>query len=180
MSNLLQVAIPAAIPAVLAFLVAYQGALSRTGRLRRNVKADVELLAALPPEHPSREALEGHVGELVDELIRREQLQYFPVGGLGWIFGLAVVFVVFLAAAAVLAALAAAAGSLNPLPTLVTAAVYGLLAILLTPVLVRAWRRSRRPRTAVESAVAARRTTGDDRSGGLAGPPPTPDSSEGA
>jgi hypothetical protein len=43
MNDMLQVVIPAA----LTILVAYQGTLSNTGRLRRNIKVDVDLLTAL-------------------------------------------------------------------------------------------------------------------------------------
>jgi protein-S-isoprenylcysteine O-methyltransferase Ste14 len=53
--------------------------LSRTGRLRRNIKADVELLAALPADHPSRAALEAHIGELVATLVRRERRRFEPI-----------------------------------------------------------------------------------------------------
>jgi hypothetical protein len=68
------------IPATLALLIAYRGTISRTGRLRSTIRANIELLATLPDDHPSRDALTAHVGELVDTLVRREQLQFQPLG----------------------------------------------------------------------------------------------------
>ena len=50
MSNLLQTVIPAAVT----FLVGYQGALTRTSRLRKSIRADMEMLDALSEGHPSR------------------------------------------------------------------------------------------------------------------------------
>jgi hypothetical protein len=72
MNDLLQVVIPAA----LTVLVTYQGALSSTSRLRRNIKVDLDLLTALPAGHPSRPALEAHIAELLDRLIRRERRRF--------------------------------------------------------------------------------------------------------
>jgi hypothetical protein len=50
MSNLLQTVIPAAVT----FLGGWQGALTRTSRLRKSIRADMEMLDALPEGHPSR------------------------------------------------------------------------------------------------------------------------------
>jgi hypothetical protein len=50
MSNLLQTVIPAAVT----FLDGYQGALTRTSRLRKSIRADMDMLHALPDGHPSR------------------------------------------------------------------------------------------------------------------------------
>lgn len=66
MGNLLQTVIPAAVT----FLVGYQGALTRTSRLRKSIRADMDLLDALPDGHPSRATLTTHVEELVDTLVR--------------------------------------------------------------------------------------------------------------
>jgi hypothetical protein len=74
MSGFWQVAVPAAV----ALLVAYQGAISRTIRLRRDIKADVELLAALPADHPSRPVLEAHIERLVGALVQREARRFDP------------------------------------------------------------------------------------------------------
>ena len=175
MSNLLQVAIPVAIPAVVAVLVAYQGAISRTGRLRRNVKADVELLAGLPADHPSRPAMEGHVGELVDELIRREHWRYFSAAGRGSNFRSTRALAAVAAAGAISLALWAVRGGGPGLSEGIawwTAAAYGGIAVLAAGRAFWIWRR----RDAEERAAAALRTAGDGRSGGPAGPfypPPT-------
>ena len=53
MTNLLQTVIPAAVT----FLVGYQGALTRTSRLRKSIRADMDMLDALPEGHPSRATL---------------------------------------------------------------------------------------------------------------------------
>jgi hypothetical protein len=169
MSNLLQVAIPVVIPAVLAFLAAYQGALSYTGRLRRNVKADVELLAALPAKHPSRPGLEGHVRELVDELIWQEQRRYFPVGRLGW--GWTVVAPAGVVVLLIFAAVGATTDSLSRQAFVGWTAVTYALGILYASFVFRRWLRSRH--------TAALRTARSGRSDNPAGPT-TPDPSEGA
>jgi hypothetical protein len=67
------------IPAVLTALIASRVAITRTGRLRSTIQANVELLDKLPANHPSREDLNEHVEELVDTLIRREYQQFEPV-----------------------------------------------------------------------------------------------------
>jgi hypothetical protein len=50
MSNLLRTVIPAAVT----FFVGYQGALTCTTRLRKSIRADMDMLDALPNGHPSR------------------------------------------------------------------------------------------------------------------------------
>jgi hypothetical protein len=54
MSKFLQTVIPAALTA----LVAGQAAITRTIRLRRLIRANVDLLGTLPADHPSRATLE--------------------------------------------------------------------------------------------------------------------------
>jgi hypothetical protein len=75
MSNLLQTVIPAAAT----FLVGYQGALTRTSRLRKSIRVDMDMLDALPDGHPSRATLTTHVEELIDTLVRREARQFEPI-----------------------------------------------------------------------------------------------------
>jgi hypothetical protein len=75
MREFLQIVIPAALTA----LVAGRVAITRTGRLRRTIRANVELLGTLPADHPSREALAAHIEELVDTLVLREQRQFEPM-----------------------------------------------------------------------------------------------------
>jgi hypothetical protein len=55
MSNLLQTVIPAPVT----FLVGYQGALTCTSRLRKSIRADMDMLDALPDGHPSRAPSRG-------------------------------------------------------------------------------------------------------------------------
>jgi hypothetical protein len=65
--------------AVLAALVGGRVAITRTGRLRRTIQANVELLGTLPADHPSREDLATHIEDLVDTLVLREQGQFQPI-----------------------------------------------------------------------------------------------------
>lgn len=67
MSSLLQTVIPA----VLGFIVAYQGGLTRTSRLNSTIRSNVDLLDKLPADSPRRAVLAVHNDELVDTLIRR-------------------------------------------------------------------------------------------------------------
>jgi hypothetical protein len=83
MGSLLQTVIPAA----LAFLVAYQGGVTRTSRLRSIIRANVELLGSLPADHPSRTTLTAHIEELVDTLVRRERRRFEPITPAGSSFG---------------------------------------------------------------------------------------------
>jgi hypothetical protein len=66
------------IPIVLAGFLAGQIVITRTGRLRRSIRADLELLNALPADHPSRVAVTAHSEKLVDKLIQRERRQFEP------------------------------------------------------------------------------------------------------
>jgi hypothetical protein len=75
MREFLQIVIPAALTA----LVAGRVAVTRTGRLRRTIQANVELLGTLPADHPSREDLASHIEDLVDTLVLREQGQFAPM-----------------------------------------------------------------------------------------------------
>jgi hypothetical protein len=83
MSNLLQTLIRRRSP----FLVGYQGALTRTSRLRKSIQADTDMLEALPEDHPSRATLTTHVEELIDTLVRREARQFEPLIPVGTSFG---------------------------------------------------------------------------------------------
>jgi hypothetical protein len=75
------------IPAALAALVAYQGGLTRTTRLRAMIRANVDLLGTLPADHPNRATLEAHIGELVDVLVRRQRRRFEPFTRAGVSFG---------------------------------------------------------------------------------------------
>jgi hypothetical protein len=66
------------IPIVLAALLAGQIVITRIGRLRRSIRADLELLNALPADHPSRATITAHSEKLVDKLIQRERRQFEP------------------------------------------------------------------------------------------------------
>jgi hypothetical protein len=74
------------IPVMVTALVAGRVAITRTGRLRSTIRANVELLGTLPADHPSREDLATHIEELVDTLVVREQRQFDPMTWIGaWI-----------------------------------------------------------------------------------------------
>jgi hypothetical protein len=79
------------IPAAVTVLLAFQGALTRTSRLRRDLKADIDLLAALPDalpaDHPSRVELTDAIGELTETLARRQRGQFRPIVPGGASFG---------------------------------------------------------------------------------------------
>ena len=144
MSGLLQ----AIIPAALAFVtgVATQGLLTRTGRLRSSIRADMELLQALPADHPSRAALEAHIGELVDTLVRRERGRYRPLT-VGLSFGVYVSITVFLLLGVTVMALEGT-GHYHSTPLTQheqrrDALVYGIIAIVFAALGYRAWRRKR-------------------------------------
>ena len=64
---------------MLTAFVAGRVAITRTGRLRRTIQANVALLGTLPADHPSREDLAAHIEELVDTLVLREQRQFEPM-----------------------------------------------------------------------------------------------------
>jgi hypothetical protein len=75
------------IPAVLAFVVAYQGGLTRTSRLCSMIRNNADLLDKLPDDSPSRAKLTAQNDELVDILIRRQRRQFEPITRAGWSLG---------------------------------------------------------------------------------------------
>jgi hypothetical protein len=75
MNDLLQTVISV----MLAGLLAGQIVITRTGRLRRSIRADVQLLNSLPADHPSRAMVTAHSEKLVDKLIQRERRQFEPI-----------------------------------------------------------------------------------------------------
>jgi hypothetical protein len=83
MSEFLQTAIPV----VLTALLAGQVAVTRTGRLRADIRASIDLLGKLPTGHPSRATLEANIGELVDTLARRQRRRFEPITRAGVWFG---------------------------------------------------------------------------------------------
>ena len=84
------------IPPILAALIAYQGGLTRTTRLRSMIRASVDLVGTLPADHPSRAKLEAHIGELVDVLIRRQRRRFEPFTRAGVWFGVNLTAALFL------------------------------------------------------------------------------------
>jgi hypothetical protein len=98
----------AVIPIVLTALFAGQVAVTRTGRLRKDILANLDLLGRLPAEHPNRAALEAKNGELVGVLARRQQRRYGPFTPAGVSFGVCagvvIVALVFAGFSALLAA----------------------------------------------------------------------------
>ena len=98
----------AVIPIVLTALFAGQFAVTRTGRLRKDILANLDLLGRLSAEHPNRAALEAKNGELVGVLARRQRRRYGPFMPAGVSFGiytgLAIVALVFAGATALIAA----------------------------------------------------------------------------
>jgi hypothetical protein len=83
------------LPAVLAALVAGRVAITRTGRLRRTIQANVALLDTLPADHPSRDDLASHLVELVDTLVLREQRQFSPMPWIWPVIGACAYIAVF-------------------------------------------------------------------------------------
>jgi hypothetical protein len=71
MSELLQTVIPVVLPA----LIAGQVAITRTGRLRKDIRETIDLLGKLPTDHPNRATLEAHEESC---LVRRQQRRYEP------------------------------------------------------------------------------------------------------
>jgi hypothetical protein len=89
-------------PIVLTALFAGQGAVTRTGRLRKDILANLDLLGRLPADCPNRAVLETKNGELVGVLARRQRRRYgpftqagFSLGVLAGLAGLAVAFAGF-------------------------------------------------------------------------------------
>jgi hypothetical protein len=77
----------AVIPIVLTALFAGHVAVSRTGRLRKDILANLDLLGRLPAEHPNRAVLEAKNRELVGVLARRQQRRYGPFTQAGFSLG---------------------------------------------------------------------------------------------
>jgi hypothetical protein len=77
----------AVVPIVLTALFAGQVAVTRTGRLRKDILANLDLLGRLSAEHPNRAALEAKNGELVGVLVRRQRRRYGPFTQPGVFFG---------------------------------------------------------------------------------------------
>jgi hypothetical protein len=133
-----------AIPAVLTALIASRVAITPTGRLRRTIQANVELLDKLPADHPSREDLYEHVEELVDTLVWREQCQFDPMA---WVKAWIGFWIISAAIGLMGANLMAMDLAINPQPRLMNAAGLGAFcALVLVSVgslvawLVRWWR----------------------------------------
>jgi hypothetical protein len=83
MRDLLQTVIPVMVTAVVAGWVA----VTRTGRLRKDIRENLDLLGQLPADHPNRATLEAHNGELLGLLVRRQQRRYGPFTQAGVLFG---------------------------------------------------------------------------------------------
>ena len=98
----------AALPIVLGALFAGQVAVTRTGRLRKDILANLDLLGRLPADCPNRAELEAKNGELVGVLARRQRRRYGPFTQAGVSFGVlagvAVVALVFAFGVALVAA----------------------------------------------------------------------------
>ena len=84
------------IPAAVTFLLGYQGALTRTSRLRKSIRADLDMLDALPDDHPSREALTRHSGSRSTRSSAGRRGSSAHAGPLGAGFGIAATIAVFL------------------------------------------------------------------------------------
>ena len=138
------------ITAVLGVLAAYRGALTRTSRLRGIIRADLELLNALPADHPSRATLTAHVGQLVDALTHREIRQFQPSTPPGiafdfflgstvlWFYG----FVLMLSPYGIEVVRVFRPEAVDP-PYPVMPAMFATVAVLFAALAVRDWRRSR-------------------------------------
>jgi hypothetical protein len=145
MGNLLQTVIPA----TLAFVVAYQGGLTRTSRLGSIIRANIELLDRLPADHPSRAALEAHNGELVEMLVRRQRRRFEPFTRAGVSFGANITLAVLMVVAVCGMALQAAgvwhsSGSLTRGELWGGASFYGALGICFAGFAFKAWRQQQR------------------------------------
>jgi hypothetical protein len=134
------------ITAAVALLAAYRGALTRTSRLRGLIRADLELLDALPADHPSRPTLTTHVEELVDTLVRREARQFEPILPAGMSFGVHSALAVVMALALLLLGVEAI-GLYHPDPPSTEygwpiLTFYGSLMVVFAGFAFRAWRRA--------------------------------------
>jgi hypothetical protein len=67
------------ITAAVTFLVGYQGSITGTSRLRKDIRATQELLDALPADHPRRALLSDHLDELIVRLVRRQHRRFEPI-----------------------------------------------------------------------------------------------------
>ena len=76
-----------AIPVVLTAVLAGQVAVTRTGRLRKDILANLDLLDRLPADCPNRAELEVKNGELVGVLARRQRRRYGPFTQAGFSLG---------------------------------------------------------------------------------------------
>jgi hypothetical protein len=116
MSSFWQTVIPAALTA----LVAGRIAVTRTGRLRKDILANLDLLDRLPANSPNRAELEAKNGELVGVLARRQQRRYGPVTqagvSLGALTGVAAVALAFAGIGALMAVGAIPSGSASNPP----------------------------------------------------------------
>ena len=146
MSSFLQTVIPAA----LAFVVAYQGGLTRTSRLRSIISANVELLGKLPADDPSRATLTAHTGELVETLVRRQRRHFEPMTRAGVSFGAnAALTLVMLLLIFAYALQMAGVWKPDPEPVAradqwIAMAFYVFLALCCAGFALRAWRRQQR------------------------------------
>jgi hypothetical protein len=98
MRDLLQTVIPVMLTAIVAGRVA----VTRTGRLRKDIRENIDLLGKLPADHPNRAMLEANNGELLSLLVRRQQRRYGPftqagisLGALVGVAGVALVLAFF-------------------------------------------------------------------------------------
>jgi hypothetical protein len=139
------------IPAVLTFLVGYQGGLTRTSRLRSMIGANLDLLDRLPAEHPNRVTLEAHNGKLIAMLIRRQWRQFEPFTRAGVSFGANATLTVLMAGVTTGMVLQAIgvwrAGGGDPMTrgeSWGAAAFYGVVGLCFAWFAFRAWRRQRR------------------------------------
>jgi hypothetical protein len=89
-------------------ILAGQVALTRTGRLRRAITANLDLLDRLPADHPNRAMLEAHNGDLLAVLARRQRSRFGPFTQAGMAFGAVTVTAIYALVLAGFAALMAA------------------------------------------------------------------------
>jgi hypothetical protein len=152
MSEFLQTAIPV----VLTALLAGQVAVTRTGRLRADIRASIDLLGKLPAGHPSRATLEANIGELVDTLVRRQRRRFEPITRAGVWFGVNVTLVLLMVAVSCWTALQLV-GALEPEPLTrqnhqSNLVYYTAFAVCFAGFAVKAWLQKRREHPKVTSA----------------------------
>jgi hypothetical protein len=132
------------IPAAVTFLVGYQGSQTLTSQLRKSIRADLDILDALPADHPSRATITTHVQGQIDTLVHRETRKFTHAGPLGAGFGIAATIAVILLLTATWGA-ATTAGLYVPEPSSpgedwTTIAWSAGIAVLCASLAVRAWR----------------------------------------